>query len=267
MKRREEIPSFDTILIALLPLVGAGISILLNTPYLISILLLYGAPGIYVTFRFAQGWQTLKAFLFASVTGIPFTIIVDYIGTESGTWHVPATLFPTRFLNLIPWEDFFWMFAATYTILICYEVFCDRGKREVLDQRMSYFILSALVGLSLFFFALDSANNGLFDWNSKYTYLTLGTVFFLLPSLAFLWRFPGFLSRSLAMVGYFLYLTVAFEITAAVLHQWLFTGKYLIPPIDLVGNSPIPYEEVFFVGLVGPLAVVALYEYFDDDLR
>lgn len=255
----------DRLVLVGLPIVAGVISVLLNTPYLVSILLFYGAPGFYVAFRFGHTWQAIKGFLFAVITSLPFAVVVDYIGTASGVWYVPKTLFSGRFLDVIPVEDMLWMFCATYTVVMLYEVFCDKGKHELVDRRMRYFVILALSALGVFFLAVALGNSSLFAWQSRYTYLALGALFFLLPALLFLWRFPQFRRRSLPLVGYFLSLTVAFEFTATTLGQWVFTGKYLLPPLIVFANNPIPYEELFFVGIVGPLTVVALYEFFDDD--
>jgi len=248
-----------------IPIAGALVSIGFNAPYLLSILLFYGAPGIYCALRFGHRWQAIKALFFAVVASFPFALVVDYIGTVSGVWYAPHTLFPGRFLDIIPWEDFIWMAVAAYTIIVLYEIFLDRGKREFADRRMWHFVLFSLLGLSAFFLVLASGNQGAFVWGSQYAYLYLGVAFFLLPAALFLWRFPQFLIRFLPVAGYFLYLTALFEITATHLQQWIFTGSYLLPPLNTLGNNPVPYEELFFVGVVGPLAAIALYEFFDDD--
>ena len=61
-------------------------------------------------------------------------------------------------------------------------------------------------------------------------------------------------------MGYFTYLTLLFEIVATFLKQWIFSGAYIFSPLNIFGNTPIPLEELFFVGFVGPLAAVAFYE-------
>jgi hypothetical protein len=52
-------------------------------------------------------------------------------------------------------------------------------------------------------------------------------------------------------------------LVAVHLHYWEFEGHYLIPMLDVPGVGPIPYEELFFVGVVGPVAGVAMYELLD----
>lgn len=255
----------DVLVLLALPIASAFISILFRMPYLVSTVLFYGTPGIYLSLRFGRAWQVAKGFFFAFIASVPFVIVVDYIGTTSGLWHVPTTVFSGRFLSVIPLEDFIWMLAATYTIVVTYELLFNEGKQELVDRRMWHFGLSGLLGLGIFFVLLGSQQQTIFAWHSQFAYLYLGTIFFLIPAMLFLVRFPEFLRHSLPIVGYFLYMTFLFETTATFLQQWVFAGSYLFPALNLFGNNPIPYEELFFVGVVGPLAAIAFFEFFDDD--
>jgi hypothetical protein len=242
------------------------LSVCLRTPYLVSTLLFYGSPGLYITLRRGHKWQVAKSFLFAVVVSIPFAIVVDFVGTTSHVWYVRESLFPFRFLNVIPVEDLVWLVVATYTIVILYASVLDKGKHELADARMSYFIVPASVALSAFFLFLVFGSPTLLSLDSRFTYLFLGTAFFALPAGLFLWRFPSFIERLIGLVTYFLYVTILFEIVATSLGEWEFHGTYLLPPLFFGGAGPIPYEELFFVGIVGPVAAVAFYEWFDDDL-
>lgn len=79
-------------------------------------------------------------------------------------------------------------------------------------------------------------------------------------------RFPKFFKKSFGIVVYFFCITVLFEFTATSLEQWVFPAQYLFPPVSLFGLGLVPIEELFFVGMIGPLAAIAFYEFFDDDL-
>lgn len=158
------------------------------------------------------------------------------------------------------------MFAGTYLIIIFYQTFLDYGKRELVDSKIVRFIIPGAIALGIFFF-LVATNYLHFLYHSKYTYLTLCSLFFLLPSTLFLIRFPKFLKKSVGIIGYFFYVTMLFEFTATQLNQWIFTGMYIVKPISLFGLGFVPFEELFFVGIVGPITAIAFYEFFDDDLR
>jgi hypothetical protein len=82
-----------------------------------------------------------------------------------------------------------------------------------------------------------------------------------------MFHFPKFLKKSLWVVGYFLYATILLELTTTHLNQWIFGGTYITKPFSLFGFGYVSFEELFFVGVVGPFAAIALYEYFDDDLK
>jgi hypothetical protein len=251
----------------LFPVFAVFVSINLGTPYLVSIVLFYGMPGIYLGIRYGYRWQFIKGFLFALTTSIPFAIIVDYVGISSGVWYTPKTIFPMRFLGVIPFEDFFWLISATFTIAVIYEILVDRGKHEIMDRRMLYFFSLTAPLLCMFFLIPEFTRWSIYEIDSQYTYLALGILFFLLPAVLFLLRYSLFLKRSLPLIGYFLYLTFCFEISAIHLRQWIFSGRYILSPIKIIGNVYIPLEELFFVGIIGPLAVIAFYEFFDDDRR
>jgi hypothetical protein len=261
------IPFRDMLILLAFPLIGAAVSLCAKTPYLISTFLFYVVPGIYVTIRFGHMWQATKNLLFSVVIAIPFTIVVDFIGTSSHVWYVPHTVFSTRFLGIIPWEDFFWLGLATYTIVALYAALLNEGERELAGPRLWYFVALASLMVIVFLVLLLSGLSEFFTSNSRYTYLGLGVAFFALPAGLFVWRFPWFLRRTAPLVAYFFYITILFELSATLLRQWVFTGTYLFPPLSVFGGGPIPYEELFFVGIVGPVATIAFYELCDDDLK
>mgnify|MGYP001561255707 FL=1 len=262
---KKKLKWFDLTILLILPILAILISVYLVNLYLISTLLFYGLPGLYLALRFGHVWQEEKAVLFAVLVSTPFAIIVDYIGIKSWVWYTTSSLFDHRFLNTIPYEDFFWMAVATYTMIVIYQTLLEpHDKKEIVDNRMLHFLLSALFVLGCFFSLLIVGHEKIFAFDSKYTYLFLGSVFFLLPSALFLMKFPKFLKKLWPLSLYFLYLTTLFEITATYLNQWIFNGEYFLPPIDIFHRAPVALEELIFVGLVGPIAAVAFYEFFDN---
>jgi len=256
----------NVLALILIPIVGTIITVLFRPIYLISIFLFYIAPALYLVLRYKNYSFELKDLVFTIVFATPFAIVVDYIGTISGIWYAPSSIILPRFLGVIPLEDFLWMFAGTYLIIILYQAFFDRGKREVTDHKMWKFILPATILMGVFFY-LVNINYNIFFWPGKYTYLVLCTIFFLLPAILFLANYPKFLKKILGVIVYFFYVTCLFEFTATYLKQWIFTGSYIIRPVSFFGFGSVALEELFFVGIVGPIAAVAFYEYFDDDLK
>jgi lycopene cyclase domain-containing protein len=247
-----------------LPLAGAAVSLWLKTPYLASIFLFYGLPGAYITVASLQWWQAVKGATFAAIVALPLTTIMDFIGTSRDVWYVPQTIFPTRFLGVIPWEDFVWLFAATYTIVVFFQAYLDEGKREVINPKMWYFAAFASLLLVLFFSALAFGEEAILLAQDRYSYLWLGAFFVGLPSGLYLGLFPQTAKRSTPLIAYFFYVTFLFELTAALLRQWTFPRTYLLAPVIFLGHS-IPYEEFVFVGVGGPMAAMMFYKLCDDD--
>lgn len=267
LENANRLQSWDKILLLLFPVIAMIVSTQLINSYALSTVLFYGLPGIYLSFRFGQVWQIKKVFLFAILFTIPFTIVVDYIGIKSGLWYTPTSSLIVRFLNTTPWEDFLWMIVGAYTIVMIYETLINQGKQELINRRALYFLLPAVIIIVVFFFILTVFGSEVFVFHGKYTYLILASIFFLSPALLFIIKFPEYLKKFLPISMYFLYLTIFFEITATYLNQWIFTGQYLIQPLNIFGNTPIPYEELFFVGIIGPMTAVSLYEFFDKDVK
>ncbi|MFZ3019949.1 MAG: hypothetical protein WA051_00260 [Minisyncoccia bacterium] len=266
MDKQAILKRIDLCALILIPIFAVILSVFFHSKYLISVLLFYFAPALYLIIRYRNYSFELKDLIFTIVFATPFAIVVDYIGTISGLWLAPSSIILPRFLGVIPLEDFLWMFTGTYLIIILYQSFFDRGKHELVDHKIWRFILPATMLMGLFLYLVD-VNYQIFFWPGKYTYLVLCSVFFLFPATLFLSRYPKFFKKILAVTSYFFYVTFLFEFTATYLKQWIFTGSYIVNPISLFGFGSVAIEELFFVGIVGPIAAIAFYEYFDDDLK
>ncbi|MCX6751796.1 MAG: hypothetical protein NT161_03485 [Candidatus Nomurabacteria bacterium] len=250
-----------------LPVISLILSLLFRSPYhVFTTLFFYGLPSLYLIFRYKEYFYAFKGLIYVLIVATPIAIIVDYIGISSGLWFDPYSIFVNRFLGVIPLEDLIWMYSATYLIMIFYQTFLDIGKKELINKKIIKFIIPALIALAIFFVLVLTNNSQIFFWHSKYTYTILCTIFFLLPSIIFLLFFPHFLKKSLSITVYFFYVTTFLELTTTYLNQWVFKGEYIIKPFSLFGFGLVSFEELFFVGIVGPIAAIAFYEFFDDDL-
>ncbi len=253
----------DKSLLLGLPLVSWIATSKFEIPYLLSIAIFYGLPGLYINIRQREAWRVAKIVVFSAMASVPFTVIVDFIGTVSGAWFVPRTVLG-HFLNVIPFEDFLWFATAAYTVIVLHESTLRRAKREIVHANMRQFSFAACVLLTAFFLVRELMP-ALLVWQGRFTYMALGLVFFVLPATLILFRYHKLFGATLPLACYFFYLTIVFEAVATRYNQWTFPGQYLIPPLYILGSGPIPYEELFFVGFVGPFAAVAFYEYFDND--
>jgi hypothetical protein len=98
----------------------------------------------------------------------------------------------------------------------------------------------------------------------EYFYLKGGITLVLLPTIAFLVTFPGFVSKFFKTATYFFYAGLLQELTALQLGHWSFPGKNFIGWITILGYR-FPYEELFFWLIVFSSCVLAYFEFFDDD--
>jgi hypothetical protein len=254
----------EKVVLAIVPIIGIILSFRFVLPYAVSTILIYLLPGLYLDLDQRACRSIPRHFLFAIVVSIPFAIIADYIGTRSGLWYVPQSIFPWRFMGVIPYEDFLWMIAAVYVIVSLY------GRSEAQDKRVVFmnggrrFVFSSTLIL-IVFFILNHLYPALFVWHTPWAYAILGIILFLIPAIIWLSSTTDPIRKVLPIIGYFFYLTLLLEITGTHLGDWLFQGKYLFPMFAPFGLGAIPFEEFFFVGVVGPMAAIGLYEYFGCD--
>lgn len=248
----------DIFLLIFLPIFAAGVSLLVKANFLTSTLLFFGLPSLWLSYRTPQ--RISKTLLFSGIFSIPLGIIIDYIAALDGAWYVPTTIFPFRLLGVIPIEDIIWGFFLVYTIVIFYEHFLDKGKHELIDKKMKYFILPAILVL-IIFFLLYFINPDLL--RIKYAYLILGVVLILLPSITFLSFFPKLISKYTKTACYFFILAFMFELTGLQLNQWTFPGQNFIGWVEILGHR-FPFEEFFFWFIMVAIAILSYFEFFDD---
>lgn len=258
MRQKHGLDAIDVWTAAVTPAIATITTLAFSLPYLVSILLFYGLPGLIVGIRH-QSWTTIgKSALFAGITSIPVGVVVDYVGTSSGIWYVPRTLFPIRFVGLIPFEDLLWLSAATFFILVEFLSAAPSIESFEVDHRLAkYSVVSYCVAAVLV--SLAKSYPGIAEWRDPYAYLVLGLLVFALPSTVILTLSRFEFSRTAIVVASFLYATVAFEVAATILGQWSFPGHYSITPLNFFGISSIPIEELVFVGVFGPLTTIAFY--------
>lgn len=251
----------DIFLLILFPIASVVLSLTFSVNFLVSILLFFGLPSLWLSFRTPS--QVNKTFLFSLILSVPLGIFIDYIATIDNSWFVPITVFPFRLFGVIPIEDLIWGFFLIYSIVIFYEHFLDKGKHELVDRRMKYLAWPLIILMLVFFSVLFTKPELLVI---PYAYFWLGTVFFILPAITFLSFFPRLLSKYVKTASYFFLLSILFELTGLQLNQWTFPGSNFIGWVELFGHR-FPFEEFFFWFVMGAISVLAYYEFFDDDRR
>lgn len=252
---------FIVLVLAFLPIIVCFFAIHFSLSYPINVLLIYLAPGIAIGLYGKKYGQMLYHALFAVIVSFPFAVIVDYIGIKSNIWFVPHSIFASRFLGVIPFEDFFWIASGVFTIISLYTFFRRQKENLVFNRKVGYFIVVSAAALILFYF-ITRWRQDVLIWEGKFSYLILASVFFLFPAIIFLGYLKNLRTHFWKVALYFLFITFILEATETCLGQWEFNGQYLVRQFTFLGNHHFPFEELFFVGIVGATAAAGFYEYF-----
>lgn len=249
---------FDIAILLAFPLIAVGLSLAFKLNFFISTLLFYGLPAGYLTLRNKHAFG--RTLIFTIPATLVAGLVFDYIAHFNGAWFVP-TIFPWRVLGVVPIEDFVWGFLYVYSILMFYEHFLDKGRHNLADKKMKYFIILLLLMVSLFLLAYFNQPGLLLN---SYVYAKYGIVLSLIPVVLFLACFPKFIAKYAKIVLYFSIVSFLNELTALKLGHWTFPGRDFIGWVELFGQR-FPFEEFFFYVLLGAVMILSYFEYFDDN--
>jgi hypothetical protein len=247
----------DIILLILFPIFSAVFSVVINANYLTSILLFFGLPAIWLSYRTPQ--MITRTLLYAAIFTIPFGIIVDYIVTIDYGWYVPKTLFPL-ILGVVPVEDIIFVLLLVYAIIMFFEHLIHHGKHKILSNSMKYLILLITTIVILFSLILVTKPKFL---ELPYSYLWTGIIFIIIPFVIYILKFPRMISKFVIVGSYFFMTALIFELVALNLNQWTFPGNNFIGFISIFGYS-FPIEELLFFMVFFSSGMLAWYEFYDD---
>jgi hypothetical protein len=251
----------DILLLALFPVLASILSFALRLNFLISTLLFFAVPSLYLSFRTARAVP--RGLLFALLWSLPSGLVIDYFANVNMTWYVPNTLFP-RVLNLIPLENLLWAFLISYLIVMFYEHFDDKcSSKKVGDSKIRNLLIFALIVLVVFI-VVFLFNPNLF--NIPYYYLFGGIIFILLPIILFYSKYSSTTNKFIHTGSYLLLISLFHEFTGLRLGHWTFPSREFIGWVELFGIR-FPFEEfIFFFFLLTP-AVLSYYEFLGDDRK
>jgi hypothetical protein len=251
----------DLVTLILLPILAFIITVSLNPGYFAATFLFYFLPSLYLGLQ-NKNESFLKIVALSSFLSFPFLIVIDYIGTISRIWMVPAPSFSSwMILGIIPLDDMVWMITATIYILTLFIYSHKKDQTSIISSRnILLFAVIEFVVLCLFLWVRQSYAD-LLVWETEYAYMILGSVVLLIPGIILSLFHKGLLAKELQIVPFFLYTTILFELVATARHYWIFTGSYIVAPLQLGNFGPLPFEELFFVGVAGPIAAIVLYEW------
>ena len=252
----------DIILIILFPIVAAVLTLVFKTNFLVSTLLFFGLPSLYLSFR--KPGIIFKSLIFTALFSIPLAIVIDYLALMDKSWFVPTTVFNFRFLGIIPIEDFIWGFLCVFFAIMFYEYFLDFGKKEDRLAKNIKYLTIILLSLLILFFLFLFVSPGLL--HIKYFYLKGGLILALLPLITFLSFFPRLWTKYVKIGVYFFGLSLLFELVGLHTNQWTFPSHNFIGFVEIFGLK-IPFEEFLFFIVLGVPWMLSYYEFFADDKK
>lgn len=249
----------DTVVFSALPLLAILVSLSFRVNFLISMLLFYGSPSLYLVARNSRG-ATKRALFFACLA-LPVGIVGDYLAATDLSWIIPISVFPIRLFGKISIEGLIWGFLTIFSVTMFYEHFLDKGRHTVFDKNMKYLACLALIIVTLFLSGY-LLNQQLL--HIDYLYLKGGFMALFLPAVLFLCFYPRFIGKYVKIMAYFFVIAVLHEITGLQLGHWTFPGNNFIGWVT-VSSFKIPLEEMFYYMFIFTVAILSYFEYFDDN--
>lgn len=246
-----------------MPIIATLITVYFQTSFLVSIILYFVLPSLYLTIRDPRFIKKIGIIILAS---IPFTVIIDYFATRDGSW-LDSTIFPFRVLNGFAFEDFIWVAAWFMYIISFYEYFIDQ-PRNAKDAPLNRNFPKLLIGWygSLAIFAV------LYLLVEKYLYIPYFYLFFtfvlgIFPTALILIKRPKFIHKFFLISAYFFAINMLHEWSAFMAKQWVFPGTNFIGWITLKGGFSFPIEEFVLWMMLGAVYLISYYEFFVDDTK
>ncbi len=253
---------FDVFAIIVLPLIAAAIVLKLNTDLIfISSLLFFGLPSLYIGLR--NPGILRKSATFAFIFSIPMSIIIDTLSALNGAYVIPKTIFPFKIFGISTVELYLFSFLWVLMSVLFYEYFFDHGRKgDAISKRIRIF-LYIVFAFSVVVLIMLFANS---RWLLiPYAYLVLGTLFTIIPLVAFLYFHPQFLPRFVVIAAYYFSFLMLYELVALATHEWIFPGQF-IGFVTVQGLS-FPLEELLIWMIVCTPALLSYYEFVADDSK
>ncbi len=168
-------------------------------------------------------------------------------------------MFSFKIISVVPIEAILWVFLLTYLIIAWYHYFYQLPTPRLMGYRMKY-VLIAAASVTLWAFCVSILHIGAFS--SEYFYLKSGTMFILLPLIAFVCFYPRILSRTLQILPYFFSIGLTNLLVSLQKNHWSYPGTHFIGFMQL-GSYRFPIEEfVFWIVLYAPF-LITQYELFN----
>lgn len=247
------------------PIIASVLSFAFSADILTSIFLFFGVPAVYLSYLCRM--RIVKTAFFSVLVTLPIATVVDYVMEHTGGWFLPLSVFGDfRLFGYVTIEQYIWLFLYVYLVVMFYETFLEHAptRERTLDPRLKWLSLLLLVPLGVFLILLAVNHSWL---QIDYFYLKFGLIMVIPPIIFLVFRLPKLLGRMLKAGTYFFFLSFIYELTALALGQWEFPAENQFIGILDIGGMRFPFEEFFFWILLGAIATLSYYEFFDDDRR
>ncbi|MFH1457486.1 MAG: hypothetical protein ABIF17_05300 [Patescibacteria group bacterium] len=252
----------DLIILVLCPVIACILSFLLNADALVSIALFLGLPATYLSYKAKK--LIKKTAFFSLIVSVPAIVIIEYIANITNTWGVLRPTIQIKLLGVVTIDAILWAICLVYYVVIFYEYFLDKhADKKIYRPFMRYLEILLLLGLWFFTLLLLTAPTIL---NIPYFYFSFGIILIFIPLIICLFKYPNLLKKFLQTGLYFFFVTFIYEITSIKLGIIQFPGNEFIGWVNCLGTS-FPLEELFFWCILFSMAILAYYEFFNDDRK
>ena len=238
---------------------------LLKAELYLTILIYFILPSIYLSFKLKV--NKLKIFLFSLYVGIPFGVFIDFFMTKTNGWEVVRTFVPNyKIFGYVTIVNIIWMTAYVYFVLVFYEYFFEKHKKEKMFNNWTKYLIAfttlLLTLVPFIYYYIDYLFLG-------YFYLIIGLFISIIPSIFFAIKLHShiLIKKALFTGLFFMFLSFAYEIVALKLNIWRF-----IDPRQFIGHINIfsvsfPVEELLFWIILSSFCGILMYDVFDEDIK
>ena len=238
------------------PIAASAVSFWIGANVMVSMLLFFGAPAIYLTILKPSCLK--MAAIFSAIASVPLAIIIDYVMELTGGWFLPYSVFGSfRLFGYVTMEQIIWLFLYLYFVAMFYEVFLDKTcTHQLYNPALKYFTSVFFIAFGLFLAAL-LVNPNVLEIN--HFYLKIGFALVLPAVLFLLFKFPDFYIKFFWTGIYFFFLSLIYEFTALILGQWTFPAENQFIGYIGFGAVRFPLEELIFWIALGSVAASVYY--------
>ena len=247
----------DLTVLCLYELLVPIITVAFHLKFYQSSIFFFFIPAIFLVLRKTK---KLKHILIASVGGLGFGFIFDFVATLNHAWFVPTNqLALPRIFGIVPIDDLIWFAGWIFFMTTFYEHFIDNTKNKQISSHLKWGISISLLIMSvlvIIFYAFPSL------LQIHYAYLVCFACSLPFAFYVFFHK-PALLLPIAKLTAFFAPMFLLYELSALMTNQWIFPGFY-IGHVEILGIV-MPFEEFFFWIVLSSSVVLAYYEFFVEE--